>query len=581
MHRLVNRISCRAVLTLCLGVLTLLLTLIHPLVVWGQSSLLTKPGSPLNPVLTPTSSSTADLVTADVQLDGRKLFAIAGPTVRNQTSQNTEAPPLKERIEKIETTLHRIANSSFNPKTLQVRLDIDPKSSLPVISVNDSYLMTVTTLDAQLQGQDPERRATELTQTLKEALLSARQERQPDALARQTLLAGQILLSMGVASLVISLAQRRLKFQAEQIKARMAAVPEVPPNLEPGLPPPAMTAVQEQMNQRQRRNANDVQRRLLQAMQVGIWAIGSFVILGLYPYSRWLQSLVFSGPLRVLGIVLLTYVAIRVSDVLIDRLFSTGITEQFISPDTSQRLALRVSTFSRVLRSVVGFLCIGAGVLSVLSVIGVELGPVLAGAGILGLAISFASQNLIKDVINGLLILAEDQYAVGDVIQVGKATGFVESMNLRITQLRNAEGRLITIPNSSITVVENLSKDWSRVDLAITIAYDADADQAINVIRQVGDAMSRDLEWQSKIPEPPEVLGIDEIGNAGITIRIWIKTLPLQQWSVAREFRRRLKLALDEQGISIGVPQQSLWFHGATTVDKVLDEENSKADSKS
>jgi small conductance mechanosensitive channel len=123
---------------------------------------------------------------------------------------------------------------------------------------------------------------------------------------------------------------------------------------------------------------------------------------------------------------------------------------------------------------------------------------------------------------------------------------------------------LITIPNSSITVVENLSKDWSRVDLAITIAYDANVDRAITVVKQVGEDMTSDLIWKDKIPEPPDVLGVDEIGNNGITLRVWIKTLPLQQWNVAREFRRRLKRSLDDEGIAIGLPQQSLWFRNSS-----------------
>jgi moderate conductance mechanosensitive channel len=159
--------------------------------------------------------------------------------------------------------------------------------------------------------------------------------------------------------------------------------------------------------------------------------------------------------------------------------------------------------------------------------------------------------------------LLEDQYAVGDVIQVGKASGLVENLNLRITQLRNAQGRLITIPNSSIAVVENLSKDWSRVDLAIVVAYDANLDRTIELIKQVGQEMDRSPDWQAKIIEPPQVLGVEDLSNSGVTIRVWIKTQPLQQWNFAREFRRRLKLAMDDCGISIGIPQQSFSLRGA------------------
>nr|WP_242025428.1 mechanosensitive ion channel family protein [Leptolyngbya sp. FACHB-36] len=525
------------------------------------------------PTVSP-SSDVSNANTADVHLDGRRLFVIAVPAVRPQPNQSSGTVPIRERVSTVETTLNRVANSAVNPNDLQVTVAVDSQSNQPVISIGDRYLMTVTALDAQLQGQDPERRANELVPIIRDALITARKERQPEYLTRQAILAGQILLAMIVASWTVSRVQQHLKLRKEQIQQQLT--PTVSPNTLNASDAMVMTAVQQQMSQRQQRNVNDVQRRLSQLLQVGIWSGGSFVILELFPYTRSLQPFLFSGPLKLLGIVLVTYLAIRISDVLIDRFFSALTPQELLGSDTSQRLALRVSTFSRVLRSVVGVLCVGTAVLTALSLLGVELGPVLAGAGILGLAVSFASQNLIKDVINGMLILYEDQFAVGDVIQVGKVSGFVESLNLRITQLRNAEGRLITIPNSAITIVENLSKDWSRVDLAITIAYDADVDKAIEVIRRVGDAMCQDSGWQPSIPEPPEVLGIDEINNAGITIRVWIKTLPLKQWLVAREFRRRLKQALDAEGIAIGVPQQPLWFRSSVELAKPDDDKDDK-----
>ena len=140
-------------------------------------------------------------------------------------------------------------------------------------------------------------------------------------------------------------------------------------------------------------------------------------------------------------------------------------------------------------------------------------------------------------------------------------------VTLRVTQLRDNEGQLITIPNSTITVVRNLSKDWSRVDLAIDLAYGTNPDHALDVIRRLTQEMYQDPEWNSKLPDPPEVLGIDALGHSGMLIRVWIKTLPLQQWVVAREFRRRLTLVLDQEGLAIGVPQQSLWFRSSVDLD--------------
>jgi moderate conductance mechanosensitive channel len=155
---------------------------------------------------------------------------------------------------------------------------------------------------------------------------------------------------------------------------------------------------------------------------------------------------------------------------------------------------------------------------------------------------------------------------VGDVIVVGDVAGFVETMNLRITQLRNDEGRLITIPNSQITIVQNLSKEWSRVDLRIPVAPSADINQALKVIEQVAQDMQQDTTWRNLILEPPLLLGIDNLDYIGATVRIWIKTKPLKQWEVAREYRKRLKVAFDKAGISIGVPQQSLHVHNALPI---------------
>lgn len=569
---------CQRVARSGLGLLTVALIVMTGSISLGQGAMPPYLQAPKVAVAPSPSSATANAPTidsADVTLDGRRLFTIAAPSMAQPGTQTSGTPPIKDRVKKIEETLQQVADRHADPKTLDVKAAVDQSSRLPIISIGDRYLMTVTTLDAQLQGQDPEQRATELVQTIKGALAIARQERQPQSLMKQGSLAGQIALSVVVVSSLLALVQRWLKAQRRRLLAQSKAVSEVSPEPDSNSAK-AVSAVQNQIDQRRQRNLNDIRRRLLQVIQLGLWCGGIFVVLGLFPYTRWVQSLVLSGPLKILGVIAVTYLLIRLSDVLIDRFFSALTTNELLSPDTSQRLALRVTTFSRVLRSLVGTVWISMGVLAALSIVGVELGPVLAGAGILGLAISFASQNLIKDFINGLLILWEDQYAVGDVIQIGKAAGLVEYMNLRITQLRNSEGRLISIPNSSITVVENLSKDWSRVDLGITIAYDADVDLAIAVVKQVGEDMTSDPTWKPSIPEPPEVLGVDEIGNDGITLRVWIKTLPLQQWNVAREFRRRLKHALDGEGIAIGLPQQSLWFRNSLDLPQLADGSNGR-----
>ncbi len=161
-----------------------------------------------------------------------------------------------------------------------------------------------------------------------------------------------------------------------------------------------------------------------------------------------------------------------------------------------------------------------------------------------------------KDLVNGFLILLEDQYAIGDFITTSTAAGIVENLNLRVTQVRGPDGRLITLPNSLIEQVDNLSRTWSRVDLTIDVAYDTDIDHALRVVRHVAHTLAADPLWQQDILNPTEMVGVEAVTHAGISIRIWIRTRPLQQFPVAREYRRRLRLAFEQEGITIGVPQQ-------------------------
>ncbi|NJR66818.1 MAG: mechanosensitive ion channel family protein [Leptolyngbyaceae cyanobacterium CRU_2_3] len=534
--------------------------------VWAQS-----PGLPKINLQQPnpinfSQLNDSEVDTGEVQLDGRDLFAIAAPNL-SQVPNSPNATPIQQRIKGVEETLERIASSNFDPKTLEVTAEIDQSSNLPVISINDQYLMTVTTLDAQLQVQDLDRWANNLTDIIKRALIRAHQERQPEFLTRQGGVAAGTLLAMVCGSWGTTRLRQRLKARKKRLEAQIPPDPDVSTKPAGKTDSKTITTLQQQRTQRRHRDVSDVQHRLLQVGQAGIWAGGTFAILGMFPYTRYLQPLVLSTPLKLLAVGLVTYLLIRLSDVLIDRFSGALVEESFLDAAASQRLALRVSTFSRVLQSGAAVIWIVVGLLAGLSVVGVDLIPLVAGAGIIGLAISFAAQSLIKDMINGFLILSEDQYAVGDVITIGNVSGFVENMNLRITQLRNSEGQLITIPNSTITVVQNLSKDWSRVDLAIDLAYGTDPDHALEVIRQLAQEMYDDREWRSKMPDPPDVLGIDEVNHNGILIRVWIKTLPLQQWVVAREFRRRLALALKREGLAIGVPQQSLWFRSSADPD--------------
>ncbi|MGK7956734.1 MAG: mechanosensitive ion channel family protein, partial [Crocosphaera sp.] len=180
---------------------------------------------------------------------------------------------------------------------------------------------------------------------------------------------------------------------------------------------------------------------------------------------------------------------------------------------------------------------------------------------------AFLSRNVVEDMLNGILILWTDRYAIGDVIQIGNICGFVENMNIYMTQIRGGEGRLVTIPNGKISIVENLTKDWSRVEFKIEIAYDADIRNALTVINQVSEEMQNDPIWKDKIIEPAAILGVDNVSHHGILIQVWIKTQAMQQWAVGREYRLRVKEAFEAAGIKLGIPHQEVRYQASFTTN--------------
>ncbi|MBG1262040.1 mechanosensitive ion channel family protein [Nostoc commune] len=506
---------------------------------------------PLLPQLQAPSSVSNDsnnrLVTGWIYLDGRRLFQIA--------ASRTNFP---ERSEDIQKKLQKISQNYIqSPPNTAVNVNIPKVNQLPVIYVNGQYLMTITSEDAGLREVDTWTSANQIAESLQEDLQQAKQERQTQFLIDQGKIAAGIGLAMIVTSWGVYSWQRRSK---NDVVYPLASQPPRGP-----LSPAAAQPITTQLNQQQHRHIQEVKRRLFQLTQAGIWGGGSFFILGLFPYTRPFQVVILTAaqfPLR-LGVVFLgTYVAIRLIYALIDRFTTTLISSgALLTPESSERLQLRVSTFSGVTKSIATGICVGVGFLLALVSLGIDIVPLLAGASLVGVAVSLASQNLIKDAINGFLIILEDQYALGDVITVGDVGGLVENLNLRMTQVRDSEGRLITIPNSEIKVVANLSSRWSRADLTIPIAYQADIEKALKLIESIGFEMDKDPQWERQILETPQVLGIDQFGDRGLIIRVWIKTQPLKQWDVAREFRRRLKVALDHAGISISVPQQAIWVN--------------------
>ncbi len=478
-------------------------------------------------------------VSSCIRLDGKCLFKITAP--RSE---------IDERVDLIEERLNQISQSYFRQKNSNFQIDIRTINDLPnlyvTVNAKSNYLMTVTSLDIQNEGISPIAKADSLAQLIRKGIQEAKQERQSSFLIQKGLITG------GILGVILAL-NWKISRQLTRLKKSKNLVAEIKEN----------QPVSTQLNRREQINIKEVQYRLLQLGQIGTSFVGSLIILGLFPYTRigqvWLINLL-RIPIRIGMVCLGTYLLIRLSYAAIAKFNAILVSNYLIDLESDRRLQLRINTISLVAKSIITLIWIGVGFIVGCSVIGVNITPLLAGLGILGVAVSLASQNLIRDAINGFFIIVEDQYAVGDVIQVGQFSGLVENINLRITQIRDSEGRLITIPNSEVKIVANLSSNWSRADLNIPIAYDTDVEKALILIEEVASRMSNDDVWREKILEEPQVLGIDNFAERGLIIRVWIKTQPLKQWDVSREFRRRIKIAFDDAGFPLLLPQQQVWL---------------------
>ena len=269
--------------------------------------------------------------------------------------------------------------------------------------------------------------------------------------------------------------------------------------------------------------------------------------------SSWLTT---SG-IKIIGILIMLVILSQMSRRVIKWL------ERFVpekDPLQAVEAKKRAQTLGNILRNALLVVIAFIALLMILGELGIQLGPLLATAGIGAVAIGFGAQSLVRDVISGFFIILENQYRIGDAIEVAGASGLVESISLRKTVLRDLEGRVHTIPNGEIKMVSNLSKEWSRAVVDIGISYREDIDQIIALLSQIGKDLEGEEPYKSSILEPMQILGVEQFKESEIVIRTIVKTVPLKQWEVSRELRRRIKNRFDEKGIQIPFPHRVLFW---------------------
>ena len=233
------------------------------------------------------------------------------------------------------------------------------------------------------------------------------------------------------------------------------------------------------------------------------------------------------------------------------------------NPALTERREQRANTMASLLKSITTGVIFAVVLFMVIAQLGYNIAPLIASAGILGVALGFGAQSLVKDFLSGIFMILEDQYGVGDSIDVGNATGTVEAVGLRVTRLRDVNGTVWYVRNGEILAVGNMSQNWARTVLDIPVAFSEDLTRVRRLLREVADEVYQDPEYADDILEEPEVWGVERWEPDGVVVRVVLKTAPLQQWSVAREMRERIKDRFDAEGIEIPLPQRVVWHRDA------------------
>ena len=301
-------------------------------------------------------------------------------------------------------------------------------------------------------------------------------------------------------------------------------------------------------------------------LALGIIAVPLLELAGLRPRGgvrlRELTTWTFTSGLRVILIAAFAFIIVRVVTLLVRRFeheMNVGT-----SLDALER-AKRARTLGSLIKNVAAAVVSIVAVLMILNELGINIAPVLAGAGIVGLAVGFGAQTLVRDIISGFFLILEDQVRVGDVAAINGQGGLVEAINLRTIVLRDFEGTVHVFPNGGITTLANRSKDFSFYVIDLGVAYEEDSDRVVGVLLEVGTGLQADDKFGPSILAPLEVVGVDAFADSSVMIKLRIKTVPLKQWEVGRELRRRILRAFRQHGIEIPFPQRVMRVEQASS----------------
>lgn len=530
------------------------------LLAWGSAALAQLPV----PIGTPTdttgkrASAAGALETAPIAFEGRTLFKIAAPkgTVDGVSRVLLREETIEENLRRIavptgvnvlgvgaprfDADTFRIATGEENGYEMLYATDASGKESPPIL--------TVTEADAEFNGVRSSELAKLWRGILEDALAPSLRARAPEY-ARARFRTFPLAL---IAALIFTFICEWLRKILRDKEADIASA-------EDEIDPRGTSDSQEARRLRVSRTLVHAGVLTLLVAAIAAWVIVALWTLSIIPSTRAFASGLWVRILWIIGIWLAFVVLDNVLNFIIVRLSNDWVPGRAGLAEYSRAL-LRRPTFVGAACNLKAIVLVLLAIAGTLTALNVSTASALTVSALFGFAITFAAQSIIKDYVTGFLILAEDQFAIGDYVTINGTSGFVENLTLRIVQIRSDDGALVTIANGSILQAQNATSTWSRVDFRIAVTLDSDIDRATAVLQQALDELVRQPRWAADILEQPQVLGVDALTPTSIILRAWIKAAPMERGPLAREINRRVVVAFRESGITLapGAPAPAL-----------------------
>ncbi|MBC5802258.1 MAG: mechanosensitive ion channel family protein [Candidatus Eremiobacteraeota bacterium] len=510
--------------------------------------------------------------TAPIVLDGATLFRVAVPP-----SASAGTPSIATRVNDIETSLGEVVattgsgsrqQTTYDPRSLRVH--IERTGGVDVLEVVDAQhtdplpIVTITATDARYNQTTVDALAAEWRGTLDSALVRALLRRQPAVQRRSFAEVTRAAIVLALASVLVWVLRlwlaRRIAALTHDVKERTARARAERPSAEPAADGAAVhrrrrrfLAISLRAVQPERRLAlwRATAEALLWALALA-WFIAATWGFSLFPQTSPLAATLTRATLGVATTIIIVGLLNRALDIVIARIAGAWRAAPFSNAEDRARQLLRIPTIARALGGFKGFVLVFAGGLTVLGQIGVPVGSIFTIGGLAAIGLSLAAQSFVRDFINGFLVLLEDQYVVGDYVTINAYSGIVEALTLRMVQLRDASGELVTIPHSATTAVANQSRNWSRVDYRVPVDPQSDVAKALDVVRNVIEGLAREEAWRDAVLGDIEWIGIEALSKDWAIVRAVVRTAPLRQFALRHAINARVLSAFANAHVALG-----------------------------